>query len=101
MQFLELKAGDFLYYKNGPDIIKKVIIKNITVVGLQNRKIEYYFMKPELVDTVREDTSRMAALPTRTVIVPSNTDLCMVMFGQPLLFSTHSDIIEKFVNESK
>lgn len=101
MQFSELKVGDFLYYKNGPDITKKLIIKGITPAGLKNRKIEYYFMKPELVATIKEDEDKMAELPTRTVIVPSNTDLCMVMFGQPLLFSTHSDIIEKFVNQSK
>jgi hypothetical protein len=43
----------------------------------------------------------MAALPTRTVIVPSNADLCMVMFGQPLLFSTHPDIIENFEKQSQ
>jgi hypothetical protein len=101
MQFSELKPGDFLYYKNGPDITKKVIIKDITIAGLLNKKITYYFIKPELVDSVREDAGRMAALPTRTVIVPSNVDLCMVMFGEPLLFSTHPDIIEKFVNKSK
>lgn len=96
MQFSELKPGDFLYYKNGPDEIKKLIIKDIAIAGLLNRKITYYFMKPELVDSVREDAGRMAALPTRTVIVPSKEELCMVMFGQLLLFATDSSIIEQF-----
>jgi len=100
--FIEVKAGDTLYYVAGISPIQYMLIKEISLYSTQQRKITYFFCPYDALRGLMEDVvvnaETIAKLPTRHILVPLDKSLLITMNSEPLIICTTEEELTTFIN---